>query len=558
MTGNFGQLSHIPVSLIDRDPNQPRKTFIEETIRELAGSIENGGLVEPLIVKCSIATRGRYILVAGERRYRAVLLLGWRTVPCIVKPGDQDTYLLSVVENLNREDLNPIDEALAYRTLRDHRQMTWKQVSEVTRRSVPTIMNKIRLLELPEEIQAMVRTGTLPQVSALHLAQYKSTTGDLIRMAYDLMAGREPGEVFDKDEDKTQFGDSVRRGRMPTDSGGLFKRILGFAWRARSFGMVVQAFLSLPRADQQFVLKGLNSRARKNFLENLKSLRDGASKLINEFEAELQHTPSASVIPTILSTVSSNDSSLLSAPNLSEDEEMEEEEDFGVTPEREPTEAELAFTASTEEHEIELSVEPDVASEPEFNEPDFVPKERWATPANKRLRSEKIRKTQEPNQISGRRRSGYSIRPEPKPVFYGDRPIAQTSQNNAEVQESKAPVPMVIDLSKLSETDLDEVANILSNVFSFRGSSSPTVQLQRQLLAKYTQISDAEIQQKTIRAFQILRYIWDNGHEITHARLRRVVESFKVASLDASFERFFSVVPRKQNDGKYISLDPFH
>jgi len=281
MRGDFGTLSHIQLTQIDRDLDQPRKTFNEETIAELANSIREGGLVEPLVVKHHPQRNGYFMLVAGERRLRALSLLGWKTAPCIVKPGEQDTYILSVIENLNREDLNPIDEALVYRKMRDERNMSWRQIHEVTRRSLPTILAKVKLLELPDEIQAMVRTGTLPQVGALSLTQYKGPKGDLIRLAYDLIAGREPSEI---QQGTTEHGEAVLRGKVPKDPQQVLSRIMGNLWRTRAMQLLMESFQTQPVSVQEKLLGKLNAPARKNFLENLEVL----SKACAQFRASVE------------------------------------------------------------------------------------------------------------------------------------------------------------------------------------------------------------------------------------------------------------------------------
>ena len=159
----------IQLSEIQKNPYQPRKEFSEEKIQELAQSIKENGLIQPIIVRQSPVIG--YEILAGERRYRASLVAGLSEVPVIVKNlSDQDMMIHSIIENLQREDLNPIEEAKAYQSLID-KGYTHVDIAEKMGKSRPYITNLVRLLTLPDFILTEVETGKLSQAHARLLIQ---------------------------------------------------------------------------------------------------------------------------------------------------------------------------------------------------------------------------------------------------------------------------------------------------------------------------------------------------------------------------------------------------
>lgn len=148
--------------ILDMEPNksQPRKEFNEDKIRELADSINEFGLLQPIIVRP--LDNGMYQIIAGERRWRACRMLGWtdREVPVIIQEHDDfRTAQIALVENMLRENLNPIDEAQAYNELIEQYDITQERLSEIVGKSRASITNAIRLLKLPDEVLDMVRDG---------------------------------------------------------------------------------------------------------------------------------------------------------------------------------------------------------------------------------------------------------------------------------------------------------------------------------------------------------------------------------------------------------------
>ena len=159
----------IQLSEIQKNPYQPRKEFSEEKIQELAQSIKENGLIQPIIVRQSPVIG--YEILAGERRYRASLVAGLSEVPVIIKNlSDQDMMIHSIIENLQREDLNPIDEAKAYQSLID-KGFTHAEIAEKMGKSRPYITNLVRLLTLPDFILNEVEAGKLSQAHARLLIQ---------------------------------------------------------------------------------------------------------------------------------------------------------------------------------------------------------------------------------------------------------------------------------------------------------------------------------------------------------------------------------------------------
>ncbi len=149
----------ISIALIDRNPNQPRKNFDEKALKELAQSIKTNGVIQPIIV----TKKGdRYIIIAGERRWRASQLAGLKTVPCIVRNyTDREICEIAIIENLQREDLNPIESARAIKQLIETFDLTQEVVADRIGKSRPAVANTLRLLTLTPEVVNMIEAGKL-------------------------------------------------------------------------------------------------------------------------------------------------------------------------------------------------------------------------------------------------------------------------------------------------------------------------------------------------------------------------------------------------------------
>ena len=149
----FGE--EVDISLIEPNPDQPRTLFKKEEIEELASSIEENGLLQPILVRAMAS--GKYQIIAGERRWQACCYLKLKTVPVRIKEADDDKALeLALIENIQRSDLNPIEEAYGYRRLMERRHLTQSEVAQAVSKGRSTIANALRLLELPEEAQQLL------------------------------------------------------------------------------------------------------------------------------------------------------------------------------------------------------------------------------------------------------------------------------------------------------------------------------------------------------------------------------------------------------------------
>ncbi|WP_436860826.1 ParB/RepB/Spo0J family partition protein [Staphylococcus caeli] len=153
------KIQKINIQAIKANPYQPRKTFDDERLHDLAKSIQLHGILQPIVLRKTIAG---YNIVVGERRYRAANIAGLTEVPAIVKSlTDKDMMELAIIENLQREDLNAIEEAESYRKLMDDLNLTQQEVAQRLSKSRPYIANMLRLLNLPKSVSIMVRDGVL-------------------------------------------------------------------------------------------------------------------------------------------------------------------------------------------------------------------------------------------------------------------------------------------------------------------------------------------------------------------------------------------------------------
>lgn len=170
----------LPIEDLRANPDQPRRMFRDEELRELAQSIEEHGIIQPLIVRPDPTDAARFQIVAGERRWRAAQMAKLHDVPVVVRDFDEDELLqVAIIENIQRSDLNPMEEAQGYKQLMDRFGHTQLELSTAMGKSRSHLANVMRLLQLPDEIQTMVRDGLL---SAGH-ARALLTANDPIGLA---------------------------------------------------------------------------------------------------------------------------------------------------------------------------------------------------------------------------------------------------------------------------------------------------------------------------------------------------------------------------------------
>ena len=213
----------VQIKDIQKNPYQPRKEFSEEKIQELAQSIKENGLIQPIIVRKSPVLG--YEILAGERRYRASIAAGLSEVPVIVKQlSDQDMMLHSIIENLQRENLNPIEEAKAYQSLID-KGFTHTEIAEKMGKSRPYITNLVRLLGLPKHILTEVESGRLFQAHARLLIQLSSDKQDklLNRIQTENLSVRQVEQILQK----TKKSSKKEKDHFVKDEEQKLKKILG-------------------------------------------------------------------------------------------------------------------------------------------------------------------------------------------------------------------------------------------------------------------------------------------------------------------------------------------
>ena len=213
----------VQIKDIQKNPYQPRKEFSEEKIQELAQSIKENGLIQPIIVRKSPVLG--YEILAGERRYRASIAAGLSEIPVIIKQlSDQDMMLHSIIENLQRENLNPIEEAKAYQSLID-KGFTHTEIAEKMGKSRPYITNLVRLLGLPKHILTEVESGKLSQAHARLLIQLSSDKQDklLNRIQTENLSVRQVEQILQK----TKKSSKKEKDHFVKDEEQKLKKILG-------------------------------------------------------------------------------------------------------------------------------------------------------------------------------------------------------------------------------------------------------------------------------------------------------------------------------------------
>ena len=170
---------HVPVAEIERSPWQPRQTFDQESLLELAESIKSNGIIQPLI--CRKNANNRYELIAGERRLRASIEAQMKKVPVIlVDAEDRQAAEMAIVENIQRQDLNVIEEAEGYRTLAEYFHLTQQDVAERVGKARASVANALRLLDLPDEVKQLIGNGLLSSGHAKVLLSLTDQTEQII------------------------------------------------------------------------------------------------------------------------------------------------------------------------------------------------------------------------------------------------------------------------------------------------------------------------------------------------------------------------------------------
>ncbi len=209
-----GDLRELPVAELRPNPYQPRSEFDENALAELAASIESSGLLQPVAVR---RHEDGYQLIAGERRWRAVQRLGWTKIPAVIREADDRTLLtLALVENLQRDDLNPIDEAEGYQQLKTEFGLRTAEVARLVGKDRSTVANSLRLLKLPASVVEMVRGGSL---SAGHARSLLSLSSEQSMARLASAAVTQGWSVRDLENRVQHGGERTRRNRGPRRTG---------------------------------------------------------------------------------------------------------------------------------------------------------------------------------------------------------------------------------------------------------------------------------------------------------------------------------------------------
>lgn len=180
------EVRRVKVAAIVPNPLQPRRVFTDEQLKDLASSIRENGLLQPLVVRTAPGATDRFELVAGERRFRAISSLGWEDVPVLVREASDETLLvLALVENLQREELNPLEEAEGYKTLTERFGMSQADIARTMGKDRSTVANLLRLLNLPPSVRRLLESGELSMGHARALLSLDDTVraGELARAA---------------------------------------------------------------------------------------------------------------------------------------------------------------------------------------------------------------------------------------------------------------------------------------------------------------------------------------------------------------------------------------
>jgi ParB family transcriptional regulator, chromosome partitioning protein len=178
----------LPIEFLRPNPRNPRRAFAESELAELAASVHEHGIIQPILVRALRGAHDAYEIIAGERRWRAAQRAGLLKVPVVVRDIPDDRLLaVALIENIQRENLNPIEEAHAYRRLADDHQLTQEQIADAVGKDRSSIANYVRLLKLPQEVRANVGSGALSMGHARALLGLPDETSQL-RVARDIVA----------------------------------------------------------------------------------------------------------------------------------------------------------------------------------------------------------------------------------------------------------------------------------------------------------------------------------------------------------------------------------
>jgi len=225
LSSNSGVVE-LSVKEILPNPVQPRKDFDNERLSELSDSIKKNGLLSPILVR---RNNSRYEIIAGERRFRAASLAGYEKIPCIIKEvSDEDSFRMSIIENIQREDLNPMEESEAYYTLNKHYKLSHQDIAEAVSKDRSTVSNSLRLNSLPEEIKGSLRAGTITTGHAraiLSLNEYHEQMALFNSVIKNLLTVRETEKLASSGPGKGRTGKKKKNNEFDKISKNLSEKL---------------------------------------------------------------------------------------------------------------------------------------------------------------------------------------------------------------------------------------------------------------------------------------------------------------------------------------------
>lgn len=248
--------THLPIEVIIPNPNQPRRVFDPQAMEELAESIRQKGVIQPLIVRAS--GQGRYEIVAGERRWRAAQMANLHDLPVAIRDfSDSEMLEIAIIENIQRADLNAIDEAQAYKQLMDRFGHTQEKIAEGLARSRSHIANLLRLLTLPEQVQDLVRNGRLSAGHARAMIGHADAASMAAQVVAKGLSVRAVEEMLRKPADKTTPRPRSSGGEKDADTKALeadlsanLKAPVSIQHDEKGSGTVTIQYDSLEQLDQ--------------------------------------------------------------------------------------------------------------------------------------------------------------------------------------------------------------------------------------------------------------------------------------------------------------------
>lgn len=276
---------HVAIDRLTANPNNPRRRFDDGELQDLAASIRNHGVVQPLLVRPSPGEDDRFEIVAGERRWRAARLAGLTEVPVVLRDiGDRQSLEIAIIENVQRSDLNAVEEALAYEQLISEHGYTQADLADVLGKSRSHVANTLRLLKLPDEVREMVVSGTLSAGAArtvvtaedpLGVAREIVSRGLSVREAEDL-ARKPTGDTVAKPAKQRRSGAAPTKSAKDEDAQALERLLsetLGMAVEIEVAGEGGSVRIAYADLDQLDALCGLLQAHARNRLQGEPRLR---------------------------------------------------------------------------------------------------------------------------------------------------------------------------------------------------------------------------------------------------------------------------------------------